>query len=97
MITFEQDSPHESAGDVLRKIRSSPLEYETDPPFKATFRFYGVDQATGLPASFYLELFEGGSSTVATDLSGTIDDSPRPVNVNEPLTYTLVVTNIGAE
>ena len=166
--------------------------YETDPPFKATFRFYGVDQATGLPgalvaeisrelpagehpvvtiqldaeeqfvfnaepglyysgasggwfsvqyeaigsdkfptflsarhargtsspimynvtdgqivstldpdgfipASFYLELFEGGSSTVATDLSVTIDDSPRPVNVNEPLTYTLVVTNIGAD
>ncbi len=166
--------------------------YETDPPFKATFRFYGVDPVTGLlgalvaeisrdlpagehpavtiqldpseqfvftsepglyysgasggwfsmqyeaigtdniptplynrhaqgsssaimynvtdqkvvstldpngfiPRSFYLQLFEGSGTTMATDVSITINDNPSSVQINEPLTYRLVVTNIGAE
>jgi uncharacterized repeat protein (TIGR01451 family) len=167
--------------------------YETDPPFKATFRFYGVDPVTGLPgallaeitrelpagehplvtiqldpseqfvfnsepglyysgasggwfsvqyeaigtskfptflkarhargtssvimynitderiatifdpdgfipASLYLELLEGGGGgTIQTDLSLTIQDSPIPANVNEPITYRLTITNTGAD
>jgi uncharacterized repeat protein (TIGR01451 family) len=72
---------------------SSPIMYNlTDGQIVST-----LDPDGFIPASCYLELFEGGSTTVATGLSVTIDDSPRPVNVNEPLTYTLVVTNIGAD
>jgi len=51
-----------------------------------------------VPSSFYLELLEGGgSTTLQTDLSLTIQDNPRTATLNEPLTYTLIVTNIGAD
>jgi len=50
-----------------------------------------------IPASFYLELLEGGGTSVQTDLSLTIDDKPRPVQKSELLTYSLIVTNIGAD
>lgn len=51
-----------------------------------------------IPPSFYLELFEGGGgTTVATDLSVTIQDNPSPVQKSELLTYSLIVTNIGSD
>ena len=51
-----------------------------------------------IPASFYLELFEGGGNApTATDVSITIQDSPRPVLKGEQLTYSLNVTNIGSD
>jgi len=48
-----------SASQVVSSFRIGYKSfYETDPPFRATFRFYGVDPATGLPGHSWQKFLE---------------------------------------
>jgi len=56
MREWADDIPF-SGSHVVSSFRFGYRSYfETDPPFKATFRFYGLDPVTGLPGALVAEI-----------------------------------------
>jgi len=61
--------------------------YETDPPFRATFRFYGVDPATGLPGALVAEISRDLPTGEHPLVTIQLDPSEQLVFTSEPGLY----------